>query len=217
MKRKKPSLEIITMIFAGCLIGTLATLYAIDSDLLYPEEINFADPAGDSLIGSYYIGTGARGAIVLSGFGSDATAMRNVVGELKSIGFHVFTFDFSGQGKSPGTLTFDNAALPRLAEQVLTAKEEFKTLSGLTDGEIIFVGHSMGARVAIEAETLDRSPIRGVVAMGASINLVTNVQSEFFTGTSDLDRFLLVPAISMQQIHQWISSLSRENGTMFSR
>jgi hypothetical protein len=113
-------------------------------------------------------------------------------------GLDVLTFDFSGHGRSPGGLDFDNAQTNRLALQVLAAKEKFKGLTGLKDQEIAYVGHSLGARVGLQAATMDENPPGGLVLLGTQVNLSTNVQSEFFTGTSDADL-------------EWVQALSAEN------
>jgi pimeloyl-ACP methyl ester carboxylesterase len=102
-------------------------------------------------------------------------------------GVHVFTFDFSGHGRSPGSLDFDNAATDRLARQVLAAKGAFRLLSGLTDERMILLGHSMGARVALQAATIDPERIAGLILLGAQVNLATNVQSLVFTGVADAE------------------------------
>ena len=73
--------------------------------------------------------------------------MRALVSEFHVHGYSVFTFDFSGHGRSPGVLTFDNAQTDRLARQALSALVEFQRLSGLTADRIFVVGHSLGARV----------------------------------------------------------------------
>lgn len=68
--------------------------------------------------------------ILLEGFGSDQMTMTSLASEFARSGWHVFTFDFSGHGRSPSTLTFDNAQTELLANQALSALEEFKLQSG---------------------------------------------------------------------------------------
>ena len=110
----------------------------------------------------------------------------------------MFSFDFSGHGRSPGILGFDNAETDRLAKQILTAKERFKQLSGLNDSKIILLGHSMGARAALQATTIDTNNISGLILLGTQVNLETNVQSNFFTGVNDVDL-------------EWIQNLNSTN------
>ena len=98
----------------------------------------------------------------------------------------MFTFDYSGHGRSQGTIGFDNAQTDTLALQVLAARAKFSALSGLTGSEIILMGHSLGSRVAIQSAIMD-SNVAGLILLGTQINLDTNTQSEFFTGVSDAD------------------------------
>ncbi|NMC08058.1 MAG: alpha/beta hydrolase, partial [Candidatus Lokiarchaeota archaeon] len=184
---RRTMLQVATLLFTAMSVASICALYGIDPELTARQDTTFIDPAGETLAGSYYPGRVPRGAVILHGFSGEQVIMRNVASEMASMGLHVLTFDFSGHGQSPGTITMDNARVDRLAKQVLAAKEHLKALAGLTDAGIVLVGHSMGARVAIEAETIDANPVACIVAMGASINLLANTQSEFFTGTSDAD------------------------------
>jgi len=179
-------------------IGSIVTVAIIDRSLADRQPVTFTASTGDPLVGSYYPGTEPVGVILLEGFGSDQVTMTSLASEFARSGYHVFTFDFSGHGRSPGTLTFDNAQTDRLAYQALSALEEFKHLSGLRADQIFVVGHSLGARVALQSATMNQEKVAGLVLLGTQVNLSTNVQSEFFTGTTDAD----LP---------WVQSLGPEN------
>ncbi|MBN2152020.1 MAG: alpha/beta fold hydrolase [Candidatus Lokiarchaeota archaeon] len=187
MVHTRTAVKALALALAATSVASLVFLYGNDPELLARQGTTFVDPSGDVLVGSYYPGSVPRGAILLHGFSGEQAAMKGIASEMASMGLHVLTFDFSGHGLSPGTITLDNARLDRLARQVIAAKEQFGAITGLNQSEIVLVGHSMGARVAIEAEVIDSEPVAGIVALGASINLLPNVQSEFFTGTSDAD------------------------------
>jgi alpha-beta hydrolase superfamily lysophospholipase len=180
------------------LIGSLVTVWRIDRPLADRQTVEFSASTGDLLVGSYFPGTQDHGVLLLEGFGSDQVTMTSLVSEFAWAGWHVFTFDFSGHGRSPGALAFDNAQTDRLAFQALSALEEFAALSGLRSDQIFVVGHSLGARVALQSATLNPEPVAGVVLLGAQVNLSRNMQSEFFTGTTDTD---LV----------WVQALGPEN------
>jgi pimeloyl-ACP methyl ester carboxylesterase len=139
------------------------------------------------LVGTYYLGTEQIGVILLEGFGSDQVTMRSAASEFAESGYHVLTFDFSGHGRSPGALGFDNASTDRLAHQVIAARKELQARSGLPAERIILLGHSMGARVALQAATLDDESVAGLVLLGTQVNLATNVQSQVFTGVRDAE------------------------------
>jgi alpha-beta hydrolase superfamily lysophospholipase len=66
-------------------------------------------------VGYYYPGEIEAGVLLLEGFGSDQVNMRSAASEFAQAGYHIFTFDFSGHGRSPGTLGYDNAETLRLA------------------------------------------------------------------------------------------------------
>jgi len=150
------------------------------------------------MVGTYYPGTIEAGIIILEGFGSDQIAVKGIASEFALLNFHVFTFDFSGHGRSFGKLELDNSATDRLANQVLAAKSQFKLLSGLNDSQIILVGHSMGARVALQSSVIDTSNVSGLILLGTQINLGVNVQSTFFTGVID-------------STLEWVQNLSATN------
>ncbi|MBD3193610.1 MAG: alpha/beta fold hydrolase [Candidatus Lokiarchaeota archaeon] len=183
----KDSNFIIALIGFVLVIFSLSSIYTADFHLINTSAVSFQDPNGELLIGEYTPGGKDRGVILLEGFGSDQIALKSIKSEFVKIGFHAFSFDFSGQGKSPGILGFDNAATERLAQQVLSAKEYFKTISGLNDSEIILLGHSMGARVALQAAAIDSHNVSGLILIGAQVNLQTNIQAGFFTGVSDTE------------------------------
>jgi len=145
----------------------------------------FTTPVGEKLVGHLYLGSQPAGILLLEGFGSDQVTMLSAAVEFAQMGASVFTFDFSGHGRSPGGLGFDNAETDRLARQVLAAKEHFTQTANLRDDQIIVLGHSLGARVALQSATLDENPPAGLILLGTQVNLGTNVQSEFFTGVTD--------------------------------
>jgi alpha/beta superfamily hydrolase len=136
--------------------------------------------------------------ILAEGFGSDQIALRSLVEAFSRSGYHVLTFDFSGHGRSPGGLDYDNAQTDRLARQLLKAKKTLKSRSGLSDRQILLLGHSLGARSALQSAMLDESPPGGLILIGTQVNLVPSVQAEVFTGVRDTDL-------------DWVNSLGPEN------
>ena len=181
---KRESITAISSLILG--LVCLSLLYWNDRLLLGGQKFSFFDENGDEINCMYYPGSQDAGILVLHGFSSDQSMMKSITTEYLALGLHVFTFDFSGHGRSGGGLGFDNAASDRLSRQLLVAKQHFKSLSGLDSEKIFFLGHSMGARVALWAETFDQDPVRGIILIGSSVNLLPNTQSDFFTGTDDL-------------------------------
>jgi len=198
MMKNYMTLKILLVIALLSISVGVAGLLVINRDFTNQQLVTFFDPEGDPLLGTYLPGTSNIGVIMLEGFGSDQIAMRPAASVFMDAGAHIFTFDFSGHGRSAGGLGFDNASTDRLAFQVLAAREIFKTLSGLTNDQIILFGHSLGARVALQAALIDPSRPAALVLLGTQVNLGTNIQSEFFTGTRDADL-------------DWVQSLSAAN------
>ena len=178
-----------TLLGIVLLLGSLGLLAAGDRALAGAQRFTFVDPVGESLSATYIAGSQPAGILLLEGFGGDQVALRSLASEFARAGIHVLTFDFSGHGRSPGGLTFDNAATDRLARQVLAARDELARRAGLSPGRILLLGYSMGARTALQAAALDTAnpPAAGLILLGTQVNLATNVQSQFFTGVSDTD------------------------------
>ena len=199
MKKPKNSTNIIITCLALVLLAaSLAGLTLQNAPLAGSEVICFNAPEGDRLIGTYTAGNLPYGVMLLEGFGNDQITMQPIAVEFAELGLHVFTFDFSGHGRSSGASSFDNSATDHLALQSLSAKEAFKTLSGLSDDHIIVIGHSLGARVALQAATMDAHPPAGLILLGTQVNLNSNIQSELFTGIQDTQL-------------DWIQGLSAQN------
>jgi len=182
---KKQSSILLTLLGLCFALGSIITIAIMDRPLANRQPVTFCASTGDSLAGTYYPGTQPVGVILLEGFGSDQVTMTSLASEFARSGWHVFTFDFSGHGRSPGTLTFDNAQTDRLAYQALSALEKFKALSDLRADQILVIGHSLGARLALQAATMNPEQVAGLVLLGTQVSLSTNAQSEFFTGTTD--------------------------------
>lgn len=169
------------------LLAGLLGLLALDFPLLHHRSLTLTSPEGRPLSATYYPGSISKGVLLLEGFGSDQHMMRPLIRDLTASGLHVLTFDYSGHGYSPGVLEYDNASTDRLAGQVQTAMGEFQRLSGLDASQIVWMGHSLGARVALQSSVLGPVIPSRLVLLGAQVNLGTNAQSEFFTGTTDGD------------------------------
>lgn len=149
------------------------------------RKISFTSATGSILRGRYYPGEQPAGVILLSGLGSDQVNMTSMLVEFQTAGFHVFSFDFTGHGISGGTLGLDHTQTDVQAQQLLTAIEQFKTASNLSEEQIVLVGHSLGARVALQTAGSTSQSLAGLVLLGTQVNLSPNVKPEFLTGTID--------------------------------
>ncbi len=187
------------LLFGIILSVSFLAIISISDSNLCGAAIKFEDPnAGVILHGLYYPGESQYGILLCHGFGSDQVAMKPLASEFCKEGFHVFTFDFMGHGRSEGVIQFNNAETDVLAKEVLIALDVFKNRSGIPEHRIFIIGHSMGARVSLQSQTMTNQNVLGLVLFGASINLQTNVQSDFFTGVQD-------------STLQWIQNLNSTN------
>jgi pimeloyl-ACP methyl ester carboxylesterase len=169
------------------LLSSLTGLLWLDLPLRNGERLTFTTAVNDTLAATYHPGTTDVGVLLLPGFGSDQHMLRSLTRELVRRDVPVLTIDYSGHGRAPGALTFDNAETDRLAGQVQAAMETLQEKSGLPADQIHWIGHSLGARVAVQSSVLGPTRPGGLILYGAQINLGTNAQSEFFTGTADSD------------------------------
>jgi pimeloyl-ACP methyl ester carboxylesterase len=197
---KKTNLySIISLLSFLIVLVSLTVIQVNDRHIADNQKIIFSVEAdSERLKGTYYPGIINSGVVVLEGFGSDQFAVKNVISEFANLGLHVFAFDFSGQGKSKGTLLLDISRTDKLAKQVSAAKNKLIDLSGLDSSEIIFIGHSMGARLALQQTASDSDPVAGIIILGTQLNLDFNAQSSFFTGTNDSEL-------------EWVQDLSLNN------
>lgn len=148
------------------LVGLIGLL-VLDLPLRNHRSVTLISPDGESISATYYPGSVSKGVLLLEGFGSDQHMVRSLVRDLTASGLHVFTFDYSGHGYSPGALTYDNASTARLAGQVQAAMTEFQNISGLDASQIVWLGHSLGARVALQSAVLGPLAPSKLVLLGA--------------------------------------------------
>jgi predicted esterase len=189
---------ILTSLGVLILLGAFYQLRQLDRLLTSSVMVEIKVPGDDTLVGTYFPGEKLHGVLLLEGFGSDQTALRPIASEFAKAGLHVLTFDFSGHGRSPGGLDYDNASTDRMAKQVLAAEAKFRELTGLSTDQIIFLGHSLGARVGLQASSMMETPPRVLILLGTQVNLAANQQAEFFTGVQDIDL-------------EWVQSLGPKN------
>ena len=198
MKTSKGRWALLVLLGVILAIGSILGINRGDRVLGNADRMVITTREGEKLVGHLYVGSQPAGILLLEGFGSDQVTMKSIASEFARLGVNVFTFDFSGHGRSVGGLGFDNAETDRLAKQALVVKDHFVRIANLESEQIIVLGHSLGARVALQAATMDADPPAGLILLGTQVNLSTNVQSEFFTGVSDADL-------------EWVQNLSPEN------
>ncbi|NHK31711.1 MAG: lysophospholipase [Asgard group archaeon] len=140
------------------------------------------DAYGNKLFTKYYPGhenkpSSDAGVMIFHGMGEDQNSLKLYTRFLNGAGFHVFTTDFSGHGRSSGVIPSGVNSDDILANQILRAKTMFKQLSGLSDSDIFLIGHSMGARAVMKATQIDTNQVNGCILIGSAIN-VDNVSND---------------------------------------
>lgn len=182
---KQPSSLLIIVLGLALTCLSLILLYLLDSQLSASKVFTVTTPEGETLSGTYIPGNKVAAVLLLEGFGSDQVAMRSLANEFTNAGLDVFSFDFSGQGRSSGGLTFNNAQTDYLAKQVLLIENSIPSISGQINLPLVLIGHSLGGRAALQSAVIDSSRIKGIVLIGPQVNLNNDSQAEFFTGTQD--------------------------------
>ncbi len=136
------------------------------------------DAYGNKLFTKYYPGNWPNvGIMLFHGMGEDQNSLKMYTRYLNAVGFHVFTTDFSGHGRSNGVTPNGENSDDILANQVLRAKAAFKYLSGLSDSDIFLLGHSMGSRAVMKATQIDTNHVNGCILIGSAID-VDNVSND---------------------------------------
>ena len=97
---KKITFLILTTLGLFMVLGSLSIVALIDRPLANRQSVAYLASTGDRLVGTYYPGTEPVGVVLLEGFGSDQVTMTSLASEFARSGWHVFTFDFSGHGRS---------------------------------------------------------------------------------------------------------------------
>ncbi len=183
---------IILIIFPICL------LYHEDSILNNNKEVIFYDSSGVKLIGTYYKGTRELGILFSHGYAGDQSTWKSMAIEYLKLGFHVFTFDFEGHGRSSEAMELYYTHSDHLAKQVIAGKEMFKKLSGLEDSDIILFGYSMGGRAILQSTQIDESVVKMIILLGCYVNLESNARSTRYRLSND------------QELN-WVRALSEDN------
>ncbi|NHJ48511.1 MAG: alpha/beta hydrolase [Asgard group archaeon] len=137
------------------------------------QKIVFTDDFGNQIFNQYYEGTNGKGVMIFHGYGEDQNSMRGYTIEFNRRGYHVFTTDFFGHGRSSGAFISNESTDDILANQVLLAKNEFKKNTGFNDSEIYMVGHSYGARAILRASLIDTNTVGGLFLIGPAIHLLS--------------------------------------------
>jgi pimeloyl-ACP methyl ester carboxylesterase len=178
MNRKKVVAIIITT------LGVLMALSSFSFSLFLQTNWNSAEEKVSFVVdditirASFFPGTTNFGVMLFHGFGEDRTCLLSYALELQRYDFNVFSVDFSGHGRSSGFLpNYSNQSDNTLVTQVLAAKTTFMSLAGLSNDSIIMLGHSMGARAITRATMLDTNPVKGLILLGAALDIPANASS----------------------------------------
>ncbi|MFW9924004.1 MAG: alpha/beta hydrolase, partial [Candidatus Thorarchaeota archaeon] len=147
-------------------IGSLGIELFYESNLWNNETITFTDPLGYKIHNKYYPGTLDTGIMLFHGFGEDIYSMKNLALRFNIEGYHVFATDFSGHGSSSGILPSGPNSNNSLVNQAIMALDVFINVSGLAQNKIFMLGHSMGARVVLQAAAQNNTNVGGIILLG---------------------------------------------------
>ncbi len=138
------------------------------------EDVQFESPDGVRLHGWFSEAKQPRAVVLyMHGNGGNVTTRRDVLRLYRDqLGASVLVFDYRGYGRSEGIPTEDGVlADARAAHRWLAAK------AGVTEGDIILVGHSLGGGVAVDLAARDGT--RGLVLENTFTSLPDVARSHF--------------------------------------
>ena len=169
----------------------------------------------DVPVGRYHLrvttwGRGSSDVVVLAGLAADWHALAPQVRELRRLGHTVHAVALPGFGLGPG-LRVEDAAMPRLAEQVIAA------LGALGIRQAILVGHSLGGGVALRVALARPDLVRGVAVfapagVGESLHWVYKLYCFPLLG-----RVLLQPGrvLRKSSVRRWVVGDARRDDERF--
>lgn len=162
--------KVFTIIGLVLVVAAFGVFLGTNSVLLNQQTIRFDTKEGYTIVGMFYPGNKPTGIVIFHGLGEDQNSMKSITSELVRVGFPVLTIDFSGHGRSGGIIFANDTLIDLVSDQVLLAKEQFKTLTGLNDSNIILFGHSLGANAILRATVNDYKNVSAIILLGPICN-----------------------------------------------
>ena len=147
-------------------------------------------------IKSHGIKEGKKGILLIHGFPASPAEMKPLGESLHDHGHTVYGVRLKGHGTSP----YDMEETP-WEEYVKSIEQGYKVLS-LCCTEIIVVGFSVGAVIALDLASQSRDNVRGVVSISASIEVEGMDNTAFFL-SAQMDKLItLIPGVKSKFI-EW--------------
>ncbi len=159
------------------IIGTVTVIVSFGVHLRYnlplnhKEKIVIKDTYNNNIVSHYYSGIKSAGVMIFHGFSEEKSSMDGYVSAFNRFGYHVISTDLLGHGQSGGVFNTSEYYYDSIANQILLVKEEFKSISGLSDNEIYLIGHSYGGEGILRAATIDTNIGASLILIGLSIDV----------------------------------------------
>jgi len=208
MRNRYSPVIFLLVLLLGCLCGCADKSEETTAVTADPGEGKVMSSDGIPVVFDTF-GEGAIGIVLVHCWSCDRTFWSNQVDYLAAAGYRVVTLDLPGHGETLGsreewTFSGYGADVKAVADKV-----------GLK--RMVIVGHSMGARVALEAAGLMPGRVAGVVSVDALINadwkwpedefleFITNMKNDF---PAVCDGFVrgMIPQETDVALHDDISS-----------
>lgn len=128
------------------------------------QSLSFTTPGGNCLC-AWYLGAShdAPVIVILHGWGASSSLMLPLAVPLYQRGFNILMLDARNHGHSDAE---GHSSLPRFAEDLHIAIEYLQSQTKIHNGQIILMGHSVGAG-AVLLEASKRQDIAAVVSLSA--------------------------------------------------
>ncbi|MGL5977632.1 MAG: alpha/beta hydrolase [Erysipelotrichaceae bacterium] len=176
--------RICLLILLVCAMGIVTVIQPTQEQ----TKLVFEDSDTTPIVGTYYPGTQDVGVLIALGFSSMQNQATPLVATLVAQGVHVFTFDYAGHGKSPGTLGFDNDSTAYVYKTIDRALRVFTQQAELSNNQVVLVGHSMGAKGIFELMVKEQRDVAGVALIAPNMD-VQAASQPFWMQTIDTTTF----------------------------
>lgn len=136
------------------------------------EKVSLKTSDGVEIVGDYYTGSGDKGALLLHMMPANRESWWGFALKLQERGFHVLAIDLRGHGESAGGPEgYKNFTDEEHQASVRDVKSgvQFLKNKGVIDEELIIIGASIGANLALWY-ALDHTEIKRIVLLSPGLN-----------------------------------------------
>ncbi|MCP6720223.1 MAG: alpha/beta fold hydrolase [Patescibacteria group bacterium] len=181
------------------------------------EKVSLKTSDGVEIIGDYYTGLGSRGVLLLHMMPTTRVSWRGFAPKLVEHGYHALAIDLRGHGESangPENYKSFSDKEHQASIHDVESGVQFLKEKGTVDGELVIVGASIGANLALWYAS-DHTEIKQIVLLSPGLNykgietkpLIRRLevgQGVFFASSEDDERSNGINADMNRELHKLI-------------